>query len=181
MSKISEEEIQRCLELLSQVQPSAQSTDRAVQRVRCMLTEHKQTTKTKNISIWRIIMKSPITKLAAAAVVVISVFGVINLFIGTGSSVALADVLQKIEQVRAFIYKMKMNTTGNMQPGMPAGEQQIEATVTISTEYGMKIDTDINMVVNGTGQKIRQLMYILPEEKKIYMIMPEQKQYIQME
>jgi outer membrane lipoprotein-sorting protein len=181
MSKISEEEIRRRLELLSQVQPSEQSADRAVERVRSVLTEHKQALKTKNISIWRIIMKSPITKLAAAAVIVISVLGVINLFVGTGSSVALADVLQKVEQVQAFIYKMKMNMTGNMQPGMPMGEQQIEAVMTISTEYGMKIDMDMNTVVNGAGQKMRQLMYVLPNEGKIYMIMPEQKQYMQME
>jgi hypothetical protein len=93
--------------------------------------------------------------------------------------VALADVLQKIEQAQAFIYKMKMNMTGNMQPGMPTGPQQMEATVTISTEYGMK--TDANIVNGGMGQKMRQLMYILPEERKMYMIMPEQKKYIQME
>jgi outer membrane lipoprotein-sorting protein len=180
MSKISEEEIQRRLKLLSQVQPSTQSTDRAVQRVRCMLTEHKQTTKTKNISIWRIIMRSRIIKLAAAAVIVIGVFGVINLFVGTGTSVALADVLQRIEQAQAFVYKMKMNMTGNMQPGMLTDEHQMEGTVTISTEYGMKMDMTM-FSFKRTGQNMRQIMYTLPKEKKIYMIMPEQKQYIQME
>jgi hypothetical protein len=43
------------------------------------------------------------------------------------------------------------------------------------------MDMDMNTVVNGAVQKMRQLMYILPEEKKMYMIMPEQKKYIQME
>jgi anti-sigma factor RsiW len=38
------------------------------------------------LKIRRIIMKSPIIKLAAAAVIAIGVFGVINLFVGTGSS-----------------------------------------------------------------------------------------------
>jgi hypothetical protein len=37
------------------------------------------------------------------------------------------------------------------------------------------------MVVNGASQKTRQLMYMLPQGKKAYVIMPEQKQYIQME
>jgi outer membrane lipoprotein-sorting protein len=180
MSKISEEEIQRRLELLSQVQPSAQSAGRAVERVRSVLAEHKQVPKTKNINIWRIIMRSRVIKLAAAAVIIISFFGVINLFVGTGSSVALAEVLQKIEQVQAFIYKMKMNATGNEQPGMLTGLKQMDATITISTEYGMKMD--MNMIsFKETGQNMRQLMYTLTKEGKVYMIMPEQKKYIQME
>ena len=76
MSKISEEEILRRLELLSEVQPSEQSANQAVQRVRRVLTEHKQTPKIKNISTWRIIMKSKMTKLAAAAVIIIVLGGV---------------------------------------------------------------------------------------------------------
>jgi outer membrane lipoprotein-sorting protein len=142
----------------------------------------KQAKQPRHYVLWEYIMRSRITKLAAAVVIIIAVLISIRQF-GSIESVALADVLQKIEQAQAFVYKMKMNMTGNMQPGMPAGEQQIEATVTVSTEYGMKMDMDMDMntVVNGVVHKMRQLMYILPEEKKIYMIMPEQKQYIQME
>jgi outer membrane lipoprotein-sorting protein len=134
-------------------------------------------------NIWRTIMKSKITKLAAAAVIVIGVFAIINFLAGTGSSVALADVLAKVEQVQAFMYKMKTKTTGNVQPGMPSGPIEITGTVLISTEYGTKMDyvMDMNMVVNGASQKMRQIMYMLPQEKKAYVIMPEQKQYIQME
>jgi len=182
MSKISEEEIRHHLELLSRIQPSAQSTDRAVQRIRRVLTEHKQATKTKNISIWRIIMKSRITKLAVAAAVIIVVVLSGLPFLGKkGSGIALADVLQRVEQVQAFMYKMKTKTTGNMQPGMPSGPMEMTGTVLVSTEYGTKMDMDMNMVVNGTSQKMRQIMYMLPPEKKGYVIMPEQKQYMQME
>ena len=92
-----------------------------------------------------------------------------------------ADVLQRVEQVQAFMYKMKINMTGNMQPGMPSGETQMEGTITISTEFGMKMEMDMNTVVNGTTQKTSQRMYILPVEKKIIMVSPEQKQYVQME
>jgi outer membrane lipoprotein-sorting protein len=138
----------------------------------------EQTKQTKHYVLWEHIMRSRITKLAAAAVIIIAVLISIRQF-GSIESVALADVLQKIEQAQAFIYKMKMNTTGNMQPGMPGGKQQMEGTVTISTEYGIKMD--LNMFFEMTGQKMRQLMYVLPEEKKMYMIMPEQKQYMQME
>jgi outer membrane lipoprotein-sorting protein len=129
-------------------------------------------------SIQEIIMKGRLIKLAAAAVIILAVIFGIRIFVG-GTSVALADVLQKVEQAQAFIYKLKMKTTGDVQPGMPPDEQQIEGTITISTEFGMK--TDANMVLRSTGKKARQLMYVLPQEKLIYMIMPEEKQYIQME
>jgi outer membrane lipoprotein-sorting protein len=130
------------------------------------------------------IMKSRLTKLAIAAAVVIIVVLVGLPFVGNkGQAIALADVLEKVEQARAFIYKMKMTTTttGNMQPGMPSGSIERTGTVLISTEYGMKMDMDMNMVVNGAGQKMKQLMYVLPNEKKVYMITPEQKQYITIE
>jgi outer membrane lipoprotein-sorting protein len=181
MSKISEDEIQRRLELLSQVQPSAQSTGRAVERVRSVLAEHKQAPKTKNINIRRIIMRSRVIKLAAAAVIIIAVLIGLHQFSTSIESIALADVLEKVEQVQAFMYKGKMNMTGNMQPGMPVGPQQAEINVTISAEYGIKMEMDMNTVVSGASQKIKQLMYILPNEKKMYMIIPEQKKYIQME
>ena len=131
--------------------------------------------------LWSDIMKNRITKLAAAAVIILAVGAGFYFFGGAGTSITLADVLERIEQAQVFMYKMKMNMTGNMQPGMPAGPQQMEATVTISAEYGMKMDMDMNTVVNGAGQKMRQLMYMLPQENKVYMIMPEQKRYIQME
>lgn len=79
------------------------------------------------------------------------------------------------------MYKMKMKTTGSMQPGMPSGPMEMTSTVLISNEYGMKMEVDMDMVVNGAGQKMKQLMYVLPNEKKVYMIMTEQKQYITME
>jgi len=183
MSKIDEAEIRRHLVLLSHLLPSAQSTDRAVQRVRRVLTEHKQPAKLKTISLRRIIMKSPIAKIAVAASVVLVCLAGLYLWTGTKPGVALADVLQRVEQVQAFMYKMKTKTTGNMQPGMPSGPIEMTGTVLISTEYGTKMDyvMDMNMVVNGASQKMRQIMYMLPQEKKAYVIMPEQKQYIQME
>jgi len=133
------------------------------------------------IGIRRILMKNPIVKLAAAAVIVIGVFAVINFLGGTGSSVTLAAVLERVEQAQAFMYRLKMKTTGNMQPGMPSGPMEMTGTVLISNEYGMKMEMDMNMVVNGAGQKMKQLMYVLPNEKKVYMITPEQKQYITIE
>jgi len=131
--------------------------------------------------LWEKIMRSQFIKFAAAAVIIIAVGFGVWLFVEGSTSVALADVLQKVEQVQAFMYKMKMKTTGNAQPTMPGGPMEMTGTILISNEYGMKMEMDMNTVVNGASRKMRQLMYVLPEEKKVYMIMPEQKQYITME
>ena len=57
--------------------------------------------------IWRTIMKSPITKLAAAAVVIIAVLIGIHHFGGSidGASVVFADVLEQIYKARTVTYK----------------------------------------------------------------------------
>ena len=62
--------------------------------------------------LWRIIMKSKISKMAAAAVIIIAVFIGIN-FLG-GSSVALADVAKKLEQVTNGVFK-KTTTTYSLK------------------------------------------------------------------
>jgi len=154
------------------------------QVIRRQSVQLKKTVKENRIfELRRFIMKSPIVKVAVAAAVVLACLAGLYLWTGTksGAGVLLADVLEKVEQAQAFMYKMKMKTTGNMQPGMPSGPMEMTSTVLISNEYGMKMEVDMNMVVNGAGQKMKQLMYVLPNEKKVYMIMTEQKQYITME
>jgi outer membrane lipoprotein-sorting protein len=145
-------------------------------RFRGQLYEQKSHFQLRNI-----IMKRKVLGFSVAAAVIVIAFCIGISFIGGTSGVALADVLQKVEQAQAFMYKLKMIMTGNMQLGMPAGETQMEGAITISTEYGVKMDMDMNTNIGGNVQKMRQLMYIVPEEKKVYMITPEQKQYIQME
>jgi outer membrane lipoprotein-sorting protein len=56
--------------------------------------------------IWRIIMKYKLTKFAAAGVIMIAVILVLNIFPGPGvTSVALADVAKKIEQIQNCVFK----------------------------------------------------------------------------
>ena len=60
---------------------------------------------------WRRTMKNPVTKLAIAAVILcVCLFGGL-LWQGTGSSVALADVLAQIQQVQAYFYQMSSSST----------------------------------------------------------------------
>jgi len=57
-------------------------------------------------NIWRIIMKTKITKIAAAAVIIIAVILGLNIIGGPDmASVALADVAKKIEQIKNCVFK----------------------------------------------------------------------------
>ena len=56
-------------------------------------------------NIWRTIMKSRISKLAAAAVIIITVFVGIHYFSGSIENVAFADVMQNIQNARTLTYR----------------------------------------------------------------------------
>ncbi|MDH4238606.1 MAG: hypothetical protein OEW48_03485 [Phycisphaerae bacterium] len=125
-------------------------------------------------NIRRIIMKHPITKLAAAAVIIIAVLASLPFIGGKKSGIALAQVLEKIEQARAYMYTMEMKMTGKLMPF--AQESKILATH--SDDYGVKWyweNTDPN-----TGKTTSLQVYLLPEKKMAITIMPETKQYIRM-
>ena len=128
-------------------------------------------------NIWRTIMKSRIAKLAAAAVIIIA--ALIGISQISGSGVALAAVLEKVEQTHAFMYKMKMTVSGAMVPGKPPENQDIQSTIIISTIYGMKMEmimTDLN-----TGEQMTQQMHLLPEQKAMFMVLPVQERYVRMD
>lgn len=72
MSKIDENQIRRHLKTLSQVEPTSEATDRAMERARATLVGNQQKRDSKNASEWPV-MKRPIAKLAAAAVLLIAV------------------------------------------------------------------------------------------------------------
>ncbi|MHC4154894.1 MAG: hypothetical protein ACYST6_08240, partial [Planctomycetota bacterium] len=128
-----------------------------------------QTTQRKHPVIGEHIMKSKITKFAAAAVIVIAVLAGLPFFSGNGSGVVLADVLQRVEQARAFVYKMKMTMIGVVIPGKPAGKIDMEGTITVSNDYGMIMEmttTDANM----GKEQMNQQTYILPDQKVMIMV-----------
>ncbi|MHC4726338.1 MAG: hypothetical protein ACYS17_03850 [Planctomycetota bacterium] len=127
----------------------------------------------------RIIMKSHKLKLAAAAVIIIAILVGLPFFSSNGSSVALADVLERIEQTRAFMYKMEMTITGAIAP---AKKQEMKGTTVISNEYGMKAQVEITTTDADLNRKeMTQQMYLLPDQKLMLTITPEQKKYMRME
>lgn len=72
MSKIDENEIRRRLKLISQIEPTSETTDRAMERVRNTLTGKEKGREDSDTRV-RQFLKKPIAKLAAAAVLLIAV------------------------------------------------------------------------------------------------------------
>jgi hypothetical protein len=123
----------------------------------------------------RTIMRSPLTKAAvAAAVVVASVIGV-SLWMQTGSGLALADVLTQMEQVQTFRLKMSSAFQTEDTPAKPVAE----ATMLVSRTLGEKVVMEVTHPL--TGQSMLQEMYLLPQERTIVTLMPNEKKYSKIE
>ncbi len=124
-----------------------------------------------------LIMRSRTIKLAAAAVIIIAVLLGLPFFGGKTTGVALADVLAKVEQATAYMYKMNMRMTGSMGENMPAMDQDIEATMIVSNDFGIKTET---VTVDGnTGEKSTHTSYVIPHEGIAVTLMPEKKKYVE--
>jgi hypothetical protein len=104
-----------------------------------------QTVTPQSPHLRRTIMKNPIFKLSLAAAVVIACTLGFTLLTST-QNIALADVLTRIEQVQAYLYRMNMTIThsGDLPPGFPE-TQDITATAMMSQEYGTKLTMDMGI------------------------------------
>jgi outer membrane lipoprotein-sorting protein len=129
-------------------------------------------------NVWRIIMKSRTIKLAAAAVIMIAVLLGLPFLPKSTTSPTLAEILVKVEQAKAYIYKMNVKVTGPMMPGWPMG-QDMTGTVTICKDLGVK--TEMEMIDPNTGETTRQENYIIFDEKLMVMLMHEKKQFTRAE
>jgi len=121
-------------------------------------------------NIWRTIMKSSITKLAAAAVIIIACSTGLILWRSTGASIALADVLAKLEQVTTYTYQTHSNITKQQ------GNEERLSIVLISQNHGTKITT--KRIYPGGGESQPEEAYTLPQQNSIVFIEHEQKIYV---
>jgi hypothetical protein len=126
---------------------------------------------------WRKIMRSPLTKLAAAAVVVIACLIGLSFWRTTGSGIALADVLARIEQVKAFRCQLSVKVTG-ADPNKPYSSEK-RITFLISQEYGRKSKHE-QLDPNGGWSTVEEV-YTFPEKKTKIRIIPKQKKYWRIE
>ncbi len=114
----------------------------------------------------RQIMKSPITKLAAAAVLIIA--GLLVLFFGGGpdmANVAWGKVLQKTEQIPTVVFDM---TVGVAYP--EDKKLAVSSKNYVAGDYGTRSD----IFVDG---KLSTIKYRLPARKVAYQVRVDQKNY----
>jgi len=120
-----------------------------------------------------IIMRNPIIRIAAAAVVVTACVIGLSLWRTTGSGIALADVLARIEQVKAVKCKWTFKFFGG-DPNKPWADDH--GTELTSQEYGSKtifLERDSNGA-EKTGVEV----YRPRQEKPVIRINHTQKTYI---
>ena len=122
------------------------------------------------VQIWRMIMKSRISKLAAAAVIIIAILIGVNHFGGSidGASVAWAEVAEKIEQMPAHIVRAKVVAT-YQDSNMPF--LQLDAVKYTSPKYGYREDSYDEY--GNLGHRI----YILTREKISIRVTPVLKEF----
>ncbi len=140
--------------------------------------KHSTTTRKRR----SIIMKSPLSKLAIAAAVTIACITGLIMWTGTGSGIALADVLTRLQQVSVYMYQMSSTTTGLVVNDKPL-EQEMQGTVLMSQGLGMKMTMEMDMGIgdpNDSGPIVQE-MYMLPQQKRMVTLMPGQKMYMQMD
>jgi len=121
------------------------------------------------LRVRRFLMKNPMTRAAAAAVVVIACVLAVSMWKDT-ASIALADVVAKVEQIQAYLYRETTTVQDQTR-----GDNTSEMTVLTSNAYGMKTDqTTVNAV---DGQETRLLTYVLPLQKSVVIVNVSEKQY----
>lgn len=120
-------------------------------------------------NIGRIIMKSRISILAAAAVIVIAVLVGINQFGGSVTSVAWADVAEKVEKIHTYVFRVRQTETSGPKKGFEFVTEK-EGITYNSLEYGNKTE----FYSNG---ELTTKSYQLRKENEFVGICPPAKMY----
>ena len=137
--------------------------------------KHRLRSTAQTVGVWRMIMNNPVTKLAVAAVIIIAVMIGLNILpIGNGG-VALAEVLDKVRDIKTVFYRTKADIKG--LPGVPA-EQITHFTTQVKLSYdkGVRITSQIQL----PQRTIERESYILFDKRVLYTLMPADKEYIEM-
>jgi len=125
-------------------------------------------------------MKNKMTKVAISAVIIIALLLGINQFGGSidGTTVAWANIAQRVLKSKAFIYHATVTTTDIVMAEDQATDVlEIEMNMIFSEEYGTKIE--VVTTVNEKNSIV--LTYVLPAENRAVTIMPDLKQYMTVE
>ncbi|MHC4241830.1 MAG: hypothetical protein ACYS3N_17535 [Planctomycetota bacterium] len=144
--------------------PDDEHRDELKKQLMNAFPKHRLQPTVHTVNVWRNIMKSKTTRMAAAAVIIIAVFFGLNLFRETGG-VAWAEVLNNVQKVQTYIHRMKMTVQ------RPEGSHDVDMTFYRSTEFGTRRDSFYN------GELISKL-YVSEGVNRSVELLPSQKKYI---
>ena len=113
--------------------------------------------------------KNQVTKLAAAAVIIVAILFALNI-IGNGGGVAWGQVLGNIHKVGAFAYRMKLNMVGLLDE---KGSVQLEAQGWVSEEYGSR-------TISYREGELRMDEYVSIPDRVYIGLIPSGKKYLRM-
>ena len=145
---------------------SAETHDRVLGNVMQVLDEYeKQKTGAAAPDMWRIIMRSPITKIAAAAVIIVSVVAVLH-FLGLPTEgIVWADVVQPILTARTVVFNVMMGEGENTSTTkvMNMGTQRFRGEV-LSAD-----GTTVQVIVIADYDTL-QMFQLIPNQKTAVLI-----------
>ena len=168
MSEIDEKEIKRRFEVISQFETGSEVAARDVEQVRKRLIRHISGQQSGEQKIWRMIMKSRITKFAVAAVIIVAVLIGINYFDGSidGASVAFADVVRPLLAAETGSFKMTIDVVDSGLDWINCGDETVQ---TIEVVFAGPGRTRWNV---PTGEVLVANM----QEGKVLILIPAKKQ-----
>ncbi|OHB60136.1 MAG: hypothetical protein A2168_07545 [Planctomycetes bacterium RBG_13_50_24] len=135
--------------------------------------KHRLQPAVQTVGIRRIIMNKSLLKLSVAAGIVVAVLIGLNILASGG--VALAEVLDKVRDIKTVFYKTKADIKG--LPGAPAQQiTRITTQVKLSYDRGIRIKSQIQL----PGRTAERDTYILFDRRVLYTLIPADKEYIEM-
>jgi hypothetical protein len=153
--------------------PDSRHCDELKMQLLSAFLKHRLQPTVQTVPIRRIIMNKPLVKLAVAAVIVVAVL--IGLNILPAGGVALAEVLDKVRDIKTVFYRTKADIKG--LPGAPLEQvTRITSEVKLSYDKGVRIKSQIQLPQRTTERDT----YILFDKSVLYTLIPADKEYIEM-
>jgi len=154
--------------------PDSGHRDELKKQLLSAFPKHRLQPTAQTVGVWRTIMKSRTSKLAAAAVIVLAAFLALSLFDKT-TGVVWAEVVKRLEEIKTGTYTITADITGF--PGTPEDYvTHIIQDVKLSYEQNaVRIDTSIQ-TPRGTAKTKTHLLF---EDRVLLQLMPLQKKYVE--
>jgi len=154
--------------------PDSKHRDELKKELLNAFPKHRLQPTVRTVGVWRTIMNSRTSKLAAAAAIILAVFLALNFFDKT-SGIVWAEVVKRLEDIKTGTYKIATDIKG--MPGTAEGyTTHITQDVMLSYEQGaVRIDSSLQ----PPGGTRKSHTYILFEDSLMITVMPAQKKYLE--